>query len=64
LALRLLFWWPFSKDFRAWDWTGVGGSVGGTYRKRSETQDKTLVVTVDAQREATEAGYFESVVLP
>ena len=42
----------------------VGGQVGGTYRKRSETQGKTRGVTVDAQRVATEAGYFESVVLP
>jgi len=37
--------------------------VGGTYRERSETQGKTRGVTVDAQREATEAVYFESVVL-
>jgi hypothetical protein len=29
LALRLLFWWPYSKDFKAWDWTSVGGWMGG-----------------------------------
>lgn len=40
------------------------GWVGGTYRKRSETQGKTRGVTVDAQREATQAGYFENVALP
>jgi len=42
----------------------VGGKVCGTYRKRSETQGKTRGVTVDAQREAIEAGYFEKVSLP
>jgi len=42
----------------------VGGWLCGTYRKRSETQGKTLGVTVDAQREVTEAGYFANVALP